>query len=56
METRSERGVVYSEKSNGPRTEPLGTPVMSGEGGEAMEQMATDCVRLDRYDDKRLRA
>jgi len=40
-----ERGEVYNEKRSGPRTDPCGTPVRTGEGAEVEGLMETDWVR-----------
>lgn len=37
-----ERGEVYMEKRSGPRTEPCGTPVDTGEEGEVEQFKETD--------------
>jgi hypothetical protein len=43
-----ERGEVYKEKRRGPRTEPWGTPVRTGDGGVVEESMMTDWEREER--------
>ena len=40
-------GVIYNVKSNGPNTEPWGTPKSKGFESECVFLILTDCLRFE---------